>query len=186
MNKDNYPDNMPTQFKPIRPWGYVGYFWLFAIPIVGLIFMIIYACDEENINRRNLARGYLWNMLIGFIIGMLISSLMLVTMGTLLFNNSQSIVKESTRTLNSYKATAYNSIYEMYLGENCNSSRAKSLIEMVKAHNTNDYEVEEYGKIELGGECTTASDIISSKRYDISAEYNSDGYIDTIIIDEVR
>ena len=23
MNKDNYPDNMPRQFKPIRPWGYI-------------------------------------------------------------------------------------------------------------------------------------------------------------------
>ncbi len=73
MNKDNYPDNGPQQFKPIRPWGYVGYMWLFAIPIVGLILMIVFACDDTQINRRNLARGYLWNMLLGFVIAIVIS-----------------------------------------------------------------------------------------------------------------
>ena len=47
-----------TQFKPISPWGYIGYTILFAIPIVGIICLIVFALSSSNINRRNLARSY--------------------------------------------------------------------------------------------------------------------------------
>ena len=47
-----------TQFKPISPWGYIGYTILFAIPIVGIICLIVFALSSTNINRRNLARSY--------------------------------------------------------------------------------------------------------------------------------
>ena len=87
MNKDNYPDNMPREFKPIRPWGYVGYLWLFALPLVGFIVAIIFATDDSNINRRNLARGFLWNILIGLIFVILIlilsASILLSVGGTI-------------------------------------------------------------------------------------------------------
>ena len=125
MNKDNYPENMPEQFKPIRPWGYVGYFWLFAIPIVGLIFMIVFACDDSKINRRNLARGYLWNMLIGLIIGVIFSAILVfagVAIYSTVANNvngsSSSIddilkeIEKSQESLNSYNFDDYKSNFE--------------------------------------------------------------------------
>lgn len=58
------PEQLPPQYRPLRPWAYVGYSILFSLPIVGLIMMIIYAVNDDNINRRNYARSYLWMMLI--------------------------------------------------------------------------------------------------------------------------
>lgn len=61
-------ENIPSQFTPITAWGYLGYQLLFAIPFVGLILLIVFALNDENINRRNLARSYFCAMLIGVII----------------------------------------------------------------------------------------------------------------------
>lgn len=49
---------LPPEFEPISSWGYVGYTALFNIPIVGLIFLIVFAVSGKNINRRNFARSY--------------------------------------------------------------------------------------------------------------------------------
>ena len=100
MNKDNYPENMPEQFKPIRPWGYVGYFWLFSIPIVGLICMIVFATDDSKINRRNLARGYLWNLLIATIL-MIVVSIIMISAGVAIYNAARSSVGSSTSNIDS-------------------------------------------------------------------------------------
>lgn len=51
-------ENIPSQYKPISPFGYWGYNILFSIPIIGLIFLIVYAFDSSNINRRNYARSF--------------------------------------------------------------------------------------------------------------------------------
>ena len=55
--------SIPEEYKPISAWGYFGYTLLFAIPIVGFIFLIIFSCKKTNINRRNYARSY-WCALI--------------------------------------------------------------------------------------------------------------------------
>lgn len=49
--------NLPARFQPISMWGYFGYQFLFAIPIVGLILAIVWSFSSENINRRNYARS---------------------------------------------------------------------------------------------------------------------------------
>ncbi len=52
-------DNRPTgQYAPISPWAYFGLQILFAIPIVGFIFLIVFSISKGNINRRNFARSY--------------------------------------------------------------------------------------------------------------------------------
>lgn len=119
MNKDNYPENMPEEFKPIRPWGYVGYFWLFAIPIVGLIFMIIYAVDDTKINRRNLARGFLWNMLIGLVLGIILSFIIGAVVASMAAAIASHALDTSTSSLDSLleemqKNEVYTSDYEKY------------------------------------------------------------------------
>ena len=64
---DNNNNNIPAQYKPISAWGYVGYQLLFNIPLVGFILLIIFAFDNENVNRKNFARSYFCAFLIAII-----------------------------------------------------------------------------------------------------------------------
>ena len=46
-------------YTPIRPWGYFGLNLLFAIPLIGLIFLLIFALGgTKRINLRNYARSF--------------------------------------------------------------------------------------------------------------------------------
>lgn len=49
---------LPEQYRPLSPWAYWGLSILFTVPIVGLIFLIIFSFNSGNINRRNFARSY--------------------------------------------------------------------------------------------------------------------------------
>ncbi len=46
------------QFRPLSPWAYFGYTILFAIPVIGWIFLIVFTFSDRNINRRSFARSY--------------------------------------------------------------------------------------------------------------------------------
>ncbi len=63
-------EDLPKKFRPLSAWAYFGYSILFAIPLVGLIFLIIFAVGGENanVNRRSYARSYFCALLIGVII----------------------------------------------------------------------------------------------------------------------
>ena len=52
------------QYRPIKPWGYVGLEILFAIPVVGLIALLIFTFAAKNVNRRNFARSYWCGLLV--------------------------------------------------------------------------------------------------------------------------
>ena len=65
-------NNIPSQYKPLGAWAYFGYELLFSIPFVGLILLIVFAFNNDNINRRNFARSYFCVYLIVFIIFVLI------------------------------------------------------------------------------------------------------------------
>jgi len=56
-------DDDPAQSSPyavLSSWGFVGSLLLMAIPIAGFIITIVWASGGAvNLNRRNLARGYL-------------------------------------------------------------------------------------------------------------------------------
>lgn len=67
-NEQMEENMLPTKYRPISMWGYFGYSFLFAIPIVGLIFAIIWSFSSENINRRNFARSQFCWLIIGIII----------------------------------------------------------------------------------------------------------------------
>lgn len=51
-------NNLPSEYEPLSAWAYVGYNILYSIPVIGWIFMIIYALDDSNINRRNYTRSF--------------------------------------------------------------------------------------------------------------------------------
>jgi len=46
------------QFRPLSPWAYFGYMFLFSLPVAGIILLIVYSFNDSNINRRNFARSY--------------------------------------------------------------------------------------------------------------------------------
>lgn len=48
---------IPEDYKPISMWGYFGYEILFSIPVIGWIFIIIFAISASNHNLRNFARS---------------------------------------------------------------------------------------------------------------------------------
>ena len=50
-------DNIPPQNRPLSGWAYWGLDLLFAVPIIGFIFQIVFTFSNGNINRRNFARS---------------------------------------------------------------------------------------------------------------------------------
>lgn len=57
--KDITKEQLPEKFRPLSPWAYFGYSLLFAIPLVGFIFLCVYALGgTKNINLRNWCRSY--------------------------------------------------------------------------------------------------------------------------------
>lgn len=65
---DKYGYDGPAQFRPLSPWAYFGYSILFAIPIVGIVLLIVFALSDQNINRRNFARSFFCALVIVLIL----------------------------------------------------------------------------------------------------------------------
>ncbi len=74
----DYPNNLPNEYRPLSAWAYFGYNILFAIPFVGFIMLIVFAFDSSNINRRNYARSFFCAYLILFILLIIVLILCLV------------------------------------------------------------------------------------------------------------
>lgn len=49
--------SIPEDYEPIGMWGYFGYQFLFAIPLIGWILCISFALMAHNHNLRNFARS---------------------------------------------------------------------------------------------------------------------------------
>ena len=60
--------DLPPEFRPIGAWGYFGYTLLFSLPVIGLIFLIVFSFSDANINRRNYARSYFIALLFAVIL----------------------------------------------------------------------------------------------------------------------
>ena len=58
MERKNILNSLPDEYRPLSPWAYFGYAVLFSIPLVGLVFVFVFAFNNSNINRRNFARSY--------------------------------------------------------------------------------------------------------------------------------
>lgn len=60
---------IPSEYKPISAWGYVGWDLLFSIPIAGFIVLLVFACGGcNNINLKKYARSKFCAALLAFII----------------------------------------------------------------------------------------------------------------------
>ena len=78
----NMPYNPYVQQMPeeISMWKYLGMMWVMALPIVGLVLMIIWAFSNEGINRRNYARAVLLNMVIAIVLSIFLWGTMMAIM----------------------------------------------------------------------------------------------------------
>lgn len=56
------------EYKPISPFGYLGYELLFAVPVIGWIIQLIFAICHRNINVRNFARSFYCVYIIGIVV----------------------------------------------------------------------------------------------------------------------
>lgn len=69
------PMQISAEYTPISMWGYFGYEILFSIPIVGFIFLLIYAFGgTPNKNLKNFARSYFCLVIIVLILVFIIAS----------------------------------------------------------------------------------------------------------------
>ncbi len=63
MNTEGF--NIPEEYKPLGAWKYFALQLLFAVPVVGLVFLIIFACGgTRNYNLRSYARSYFCGALV--------------------------------------------------------------------------------------------------------------------------
>ena len=66
--------NIPEQYEPISMWGYLGYSILFALPIIGVIMILVFSFSkDENINVRNYAKSYILVYVIGVILYLILA-----------------------------------------------------------------------------------------------------------------
>ena len=63
---------LPMQYRPIGAWSYFGLTILFAIPILGFIFQVVFALSNSNINRRSYARSFFCIYIVAIVIVLLI------------------------------------------------------------------------------------------------------------------
>ncbi|NCA92934.1 hypothetical protein EOM82_06805 [bacterium] len=68
-------NNIPKQYRPMGAWSYFLYQILFAIPLIGLICLIVFSLDSSNIVRRSFARSYFCVLILAIIVIILIFAL---------------------------------------------------------------------------------------------------------------
>ncbi len=68
--------NPKWDYTPIGMWGYFFYNILFAIPLIGQIFLLIYALGgTKKINLRNYARSFFCMIIILAVIGLIVAAI---------------------------------------------------------------------------------------------------------------
>ena len=61
------PANKAVQddrYRPLSPWEYWGLTLLYAVPLIGFIFMIVFSFSDANIHRRNFTRSFWCSLLL--------------------------------------------------------------------------------------------------------------------------
>ena len=110
------------------------------------------------------------------IAGSILISILLISVGILVFNAVNQPVQEAQGQGSAQAAQIFNSKYEQYVNSKQTASNTKGLIQAVQANNAaNDR------KITLTG-VTAATSINSAKTYKVEVAYDSDGYINQITI----
>jgi hypothetical protein len=74
----------PTgQYAVISTLGWIGYFIVTAIPIVGIVMCFVWAFTDGNLNRRNYFRAALIMMAVFIVLGIIFSAVITMFIGSL-------------------------------------------------------------------------------------------------------
>ena len=88
MSENNYGSE---EYRPLTAWQYFWLQVLYAIPILGFVFLIIHSLSGANINRRSFARSHFCIVIIALII---FGITMAITAGTGLFATIMDAIKQ--------------------------------------------------------------------------------------------
>jgi hypothetical protein len=61
------------EYKPISPFGYLGYELLFAIPVIGWVIQLIFSICHKNRNVKNFARSFYCLYLLSIVISLILA-----------------------------------------------------------------------------------------------------------------
>ena len=73
---------IPEEYRPISMWGYFGYEILFSIPVIGFIFLLIFALGAKNVNKKNFAFSYFCYTIICLVVFVVIFAIAMMTGAT--------------------------------------------------------------------------------------------------------
>ncbi|MBE6635696.1 MAG: hypothetical protein E7617_05820 [Ruminococcaceae bacterium] len=59
---------LPKKYRPLGAWRYFWLNFLYVLPVIGQICLIVHAISERNINRRSYARCFLLAIIIGLVL----------------------------------------------------------------------------------------------------------------------
>jgi len=60
--------NVPDELQPMSPWKYFLLNILYAIPLIGFIFLVCHAIGSHNVNKKNYARSFFCIVVIALVI----------------------------------------------------------------------------------------------------------------------
>ena len=60
---------LPKEYRPLSPWNYLGRCILYAIPVIGWIFLLAHAIKDKNRHGRSFARSYFCALFVFAIVG---------------------------------------------------------------------------------------------------------------------
>lgn len=105
MNERGYSE----QYRPLSAWAYFGLTLLYAIPVIGWIFLIVFTFSRKNINRRSFTRSF-WIFALFFIIVSIISGSILFVTGSDLLKNIRTYLPDNIGGLNTFAERSANGL----------------------------------------------------------------------------
>ena len=60
---------LPKAYRPLSAWNYFGLSVLYAIPVIGWIFLLAHAIDGKNRHGRTFARSWFCGLLFYAVVG---------------------------------------------------------------------------------------------------------------------
>lgn len=88
-------NSLPYKYRPMTLGSYIGYGILFAIPVVGLICILIFSFNSGSINRRSYARYWLFlSLLLILFIGAILAVIYFTGNWDLVMNYIMDFIKE--------------------------------------------------------------------------------------------
>lgn len=71
---NNKTPRIPSEYTPISMRGYFGYQILFSIPVIGWIFIIVFALTAPNQNLKNFARSQFCVMILWLFLAVIMAT----------------------------------------------------------------------------------------------------------------